>query len=242
MDNKTMKPHLTVIHNDTLRQNIIQSLREGAELRLRLIEQCSELVIKSAECVYSSIQRGGKLLVFGNGGSAADAQHLAGEFVGRFTRDRAPLPAIALTTDTSAITAIGNDYGYDQVFARQVTALGNPPDVVIAISTSGRSENVIKGVRAASDKKLTTIAFLGGDGGPLAKMVDIPIIVPSTSTPRIQECHLTLEHIMCEVIECLLLNGINNSADSLTSAVNARMVSGQCEASTLHWLRCVQDS
>jgi D-sedoheptulose 7-phosphate isomerase len=201
-----MERSLSATSNEILRQNVRDSLQEGAALRLSLIEHCSDVVIKAAECIFDSVQRGGKLLVFGNGGSAADAQHLAGEFVGRFTKDRPPLPAIALTTDTSAMTAIGNDYGFDHVFARQVTAMGVKPDVVVAISTSGRSPNVLNGVKAASDKDLTTIAFSGGDGGPLAKMADISIIVPSVSTPRIQECHITLVHIMCEVLETLLDN------------------------------------
>jgi len=236
-----MRPSLTLLAQDVLRENVSQSLREGADLRLSLMDHCSESLIRSAECVYDSLQRGGKLLICGNGGSAADAQHLAGEFVGRFTHDRAPLPAIALTTDTSAMTAIGNDYGFDQVFSRQVTALGNPPDVVIAISTSGRSKNILNAVKAASDKKLTTVAFTGGDGGPLAKMVHIPIIIPSASTPRIQECHLTLAHLLCEVIEYLLINGKATNADDSQSAPLCK-ASGQSEASTKRWLRCVQES
>jgi D-sedoheptulose 7-phosphate isomerase len=238
-----MRPILTLIPNEVLRENVSQSLREGADLRMQLIEHCSAQIIRSAECIYDSVARGGKLLVFGNGGSAADAQHLAAEFVGRFTNDRAPLPAIALTTDTSALTAIGNDYGFDQVFARQVTALGNPPDVVIAISTSGRSKNILTAVTAASNKKLTTVAFTGGDGGPLAKMVDIPIIIPSASTPRIQECHLTLAHILCEVIEYLLANGKSTTVDdSLPAPSIPHQILAQNEASTRRWLRCVHES
>lgn len=209
--NDSMKQTRLVTSNEILRQSVAKSLQEGAELRLLLVEECSDAVIKAAQRIFESIQQGGKLLVFGNGGSAADAQHLAGEFVGRFTKDRAPLPAIALTVDTSALTAIGNDYGFDHVFARQVTGLGMPHDVVVAISTSGRSPNILNGVKAASDKGLTTIGFSGGSGGPLAEMVDIPIVVPSTSTARIQECHITLAHIMCEVLESLLDN------DELTS-------------------------
>jgi D-sedoheptulose 7-phosphate isomerase len=234
-----MKPQLKVIHNDALRQNIIQSLRGWAELRLQLIEQCSEPVIRAAECIYESIQRGGKVLVFGNGGSAADAQHLAGEFIGRFSQERPPLAAIALTTDTSTLTAIGNDYGFEEIFARQVIALGKSGDVAIGISTSGRSANVVNGIKAALDKELATVAFLGGDGGLLARMVDIPIVVPSTSTPRIQECHLTLEHIMCEILECLL-NGNLSGADNQSDSVNSRVI--HSEASTMRWLRCVQES
>lgn len=201
-----LKHSRSVTSNELLRQCVAKSLQEGADLRLSLIEHCSDGVVKAAEHIFDSLQKGGKLLTFGNGGSAADAQHLAGEFIGRFTRERAPLPAIALTVDSSAMTAIGNDYGFDQIFARQVTGLGRQPDIIVAISTSGRSPNVLNGVRAASEKGLTTIGFSGGEGGPLAELVDIPIVVPSVSTPRIQECHITLVHIMCEVLESLVFD------------------------------------
>ncbi len=194
-----------MINHDDLRDQVIHSLREGADLRLQLIEECSGPLIRSAESICDAFRQGGKLLIFGNGGSAADAQHMAAEFVGRFSTDRAPLAAIALTTDTSALTAIANDYSFDDVFARQVNALGRPPDVAIAISTSGRSKNVLKAVNAAVDKKLTTIAFSGNDGGALAPMVDIPIVVPSANTARIQECHVALEHILCELVEYMLV-------------------------------------
>jgi D-sedoheptulose 7-phosphate isomerase len=201
-----LKHSRSVTSKELLRQCVAKSLHEGADLRLSLIEHCTDGVVKAAEHIFDSLQKGGKLLTFGNGGSAADAQHLAGEFIGRFTRERAPLPAIALTVDSSAMTAIGNDYGFDQIFARQVTGLGRQPDIIVAISTSGRSPNVLNGVRAASEKGLTTIGFSGGEGGPLAELVDIPIVVPSVSTPRIQECHITLVHIMCEVLESLVFN------------------------------------
>ncbi len=236
-----MKPSLTVLSNEALRENVKRSLLEGAELRTQLVEKCCDSVILAAETVYDALQRGGKVILCGNGGSAADAQHLAAEFVGRFTTDRAPLAAIALSTDTSALTAIGNDYGFEFVFSRQLLALGNPPDVVIGISTSGRSKNVLNAMETATEKGLKTIAFSGGDGGPLASMVDIPIVVPSTNTARIQECHITLEHIMCEVVECLLFSGRTTARDDNASRPN-RENHLRSTASTSRWLRCVQES
>jgi D-sedoheptulose 7-phosphate isomerase len=193
------------MQNDATRELAIRSLREGAELRLELIEACTDAIALAADAVYRCLRSGGKVLLFGNGGSAADAQHVAAEFVGRFARDRVPLPAIALTTDTSALTSISNDYGFEQVFARPVIALGQKGDVAIAISTSGNSPNVLLGVVAAREKGLTTIGLTGGDGGRLASTVDFSIVVPSNNTARIQECHLAVEHIICEILESLLL-------------------------------------
>jgi D-sedoheptulose 7-phosphate isomerase len=141
------------------------------------------------------------VLLFGNGGSATDAAHIAAEFVGRYKRERAPLPAIALATDIAAITCIANDYGFEALFARQVQAHGRQGDVAIAISTSGNSPNVLKGVEAAKGLGLTTIAWTGGSGGKLAGMVDYAFVVPSTLTARIQESHITLGHVLCELIE-----------------------------------------
>jgi len=182
----------------------VRALREGADLRLQLIDHSVDALVRAAETIAECFQRGGKVLLFGNGGSAADAQHIAAEFVGRFAREREGLPAIALTTDTSILTAVGNDFGFERVFARQVEALGRPGDVAVAISTSGRSPNVLAGVRAAREKGLATIGLTGGGGGPLADMVEIAIVVPSRSTPRIQECHIALGHILCELVETLL--------------------------------------
>ena len=187
-----------------IRDQVIRSLREGVELRLRLIQTYTDATIQAAIAIQKCFQHGGKVLLFGNGGSAADAQHIAAEFMGRFARDRVPLPALSLTTNTSALTAIVNDYGFEQVFARQIRALGRPGDVALAISTSGRSPNVLAGVAAACGRSLTTIGLTGGDGRSLAGIVDISIVVPSTSTARIQECHITLGHIICEVVESLL--------------------------------------
>src|SRR5438874_13134409 len=152
---------------------INSSLREGAELRAIVGRDCSAAIFEAACLITASFRSGGKLLFFGNGGSAADAQHLAAEFVGRFIRERAGLPAIALTTDSSILTAVGNDYGFDQIFARQVQALGRPGDVAIAITTSGNSPNVIEGVKAARKGYLKTIGLSGKDGGLLAKEADV---------------------------------------------------------------------
>jgi D-sedoheptulose 7-phosphate isomerase len=139
--------------------------------------------------------------VFGNGGSAADAQHVAGELVGRFRRERAPMPAIALTVDTSILTAIGNDYSFKQVFARQVEALGRPGDVALGISTSGESPNVVAGLQTARAKGLKTVALTGRDGGSVGRAAEIHVNVPDQNTQRVQEVHMTLLHVMCEVIE-----------------------------------------
>jgi len=142
-----------------------------------------------------------KILVCGNGGSAADAQHMAGELLNRFKIERKPWPCMVLHTDTSTLTAIGNDYSFDEVFAKQVEAFGNEGDVLIGISTSGNSKNVIRAVEKAKEKKLFSICFLGKDGGALGKICDLPIIVPSSDTPRIQEAHELIMHIVCELTE-----------------------------------------
>lgn len=157
---------------------------------LRLIEICA-----------ASVAAGGKILFFGNGGSAGDAQHLATELAVRYQRDRAPIAAVALTTDSSALTAIGNDMGFDQLFARQVQAIGRPGDVAIGITTSGRSANVANGLRAAREGKLHAAAFSGGTGGMLPGLADPLILVPSTTTARIQEMHITIGQILCGALE-----------------------------------------
>jgi D-sedoheptulose 7-phosphate isomerase len=177
-----------------------QRLRESQEVK-RALEAEVPRIVEVAEALLAALRAGGKALLFGNGGSAADAQHLAAELVGRFAIDRAPLAAIALTVDTSALTAISNDYGFDEVFARQVLALGSPRDVAVALSTSGRSPNVIRGAQAARDKGLVTVALTGQDGGTLKEHVDYCVCVPSTVTSRIQECHILIGHILCEILE-----------------------------------------
>lgn len=180
---------------------ILQSFKESAELKIRFIQANLDLVALVAMEVTQTLRAGKKLLAFGNGGSAADAQHIAGELVNRFNFNRPALPAIALTTDTSVLTAIGNDTDYSQVFARQIEALGQEGDMALAISTSGYSLNVLRGVEVARGKKLKTVAFTGKDGGKLAPLVDYALIVPSQKTPRIQEVHLMLIHTICEIVE-----------------------------------------
>ena len=178
-------------------------LREGAALKLLLAERFSEEIAAIGLRIVRCFAAGGKVLVFGNGGSAADAQHIAAEFVGRYVRDRSPYPAIALTTDTSALTSISNDYEFEQVFARQVRALGRAGDIAIAISTSGSSPNVLAGVDAAKSLGIVTVGLTGGDGGALAHCTDHCIVVPSRSTARIQEAHLAIEHLFCEVVDAV---------------------------------------
>lgn len=155
----------------------------------------------AAEAMSAALKAGRKVLAFGNGGSAADAQHLSAELVGRFQKERAPLPAIALTVDPSILTSIANDYSYRQVFVRQIEALGQPGDVALGISTSGESPNVVMGLQAARAKGLKTIALTGRDGGSVGRAADVHVNVPDASAARVQEVHRTLLHVFCEVIE-----------------------------------------
>ena len=179
-------------------EKIKDLIKESISVKEKLpIQDIQKLV----ETVIYTYKKGGKILVCGNGGSAADAQHMSGEFLNRFKIERNPWPCIALTTDTSTITAIGNDYSFDDIFSKQVEAFGNEGDILIGISTSGKSKNVIKAVEMAKKKKMVCIGFLGNDGGPLGKLCDIPIIVNSKDTPRIQESHTLIMHIMCELVE-----------------------------------------
>lgn len=164
-------------------------------------ELLSPLVATAVETLCTALSSGKKILVMGNGGSAADAQHFAAEFIGRFKLERPSLPAIALTTDSSILTAIGNDYGYDAVFARQVEGLAATGDVVIGISTSGNSPNVLAAMRLAKEKGCVTLSLLGRDGGSIKAVSDIPLIVPSSDTPRIQEAHILIIHIICDLVE-----------------------------------------
>jgi len=182
-------------------QEVLNSFRSGTDLRNQVARDCGENIVDAAMLIARCLRGGGKLLLFGNGGSAADAQHLAAEFVGRFRIERQALPAIALTTDSSILTAVGNDYGFDQIFARQVQALGRPGDVAIGISTSGNSPNVTSAITQAAKQELKTIGLAGKDGGSLVKCVDISITVASTNVAMIQECHITIGHILCELVE-----------------------------------------
>lgn len=192
------------MRTDLIREMISGSLREGADVRMQLVGSCTDAILEATQLIYTSLLGGGKILLFGNGGSAADAQHIAAEFVGRFVRERDPLPAMALTANTSTLTAVANDYGFDRVFARQVQAFGLPGDVAIAISTSGKSSNVLEGAKTARDRGLKIIGLTGVDGLQLAQLVDIAVIVPSSVTARIQECHIALGHVLCEAVDALL--------------------------------------
>ncbi len=164
-------------------------------------------VAKAAELIIDAYKQHKKVLICGNGGSAADAQHMAGELVGRFKMERQALGAIALTTDTSILTAIGNDYGFDDIFSRQVEALTSSGDIVIGISTSGNSPNVLKAIAMAKEKSAVTIGLTGGNGGKLNDVTDVCIVVPSSNTPRIQESHITIIHIICLLVEQTLFGG-----------------------------------
>jgi D-sedoheptulose 7-phosphate isomerase len=173
-------------------QAVMESVRDGLAL---------DAATQAAGAVIESLRAGGKVILFGNGGSAADAMHLAAEFLGRFLIDRRPLPALALADNHSAVTAIGNDYGYLDIFSRQVQALGRPGDVAFGLSTSGRSPNVAAGLGAARAGGLVTVAMTGADSGIVGAAADILIAIPTRSTPRVQEAHLLLGHSICEVVE-----------------------------------------
>src|SRR6185369_1352212 len=169
---------------------------------ITLVERdMSPLIAEMATLLVETFTRGGKLLVMGNGGSAADAQHFVAEIVGRFKMERRGLPAIALSTDTSILTAIGNDYGFDRVFSRQVEALAVPGDLVVGISTSGNSPNVLQALELAREKECRTVGLLGKDGGTIKDACDLALIVPTSDTPRVQEGHITIIHIVCDLLE-----------------------------------------
>jgi len=187
--------------SDSFTRWVIDEIEASIDVKRRTIETQAPMIVAIAERVVETFRRGGKLLLCGNGGSAADAQHIAAEFVSRFRRERRGLPAIALTTDTSILTAISNDYGYERVFARQVEALGRPGDMVIGISTSGISASVIAAMRAARNGGMATVGFTGASGGTLVDHVDLCLCVPSHNTARIQEVHITVAHTVCEIVE-----------------------------------------
>ena len=183
----------------------LKSFSDSAAVKQQFARDHADRIALVAGLMVTAFREGRKVLLFGNGGSATDAAHIAAEFVGRYKRERKPLPAIALATDIAAITCIANDYGFDELFARQVRAHGQKGDIAIGISTSGNSPNVLKGVAAARECGMITVAWTGGTGGKLAGLVDHPFVVPSTVTARIQESHITLGHVLCELVEETLL-------------------------------------
>ena len=185
----------------TMKQKIKNIIEESIKTKEELLKGYVDIIAEITSLVIDSLKKGGKLIIFGNGGSAADSQHIVAEFVGRFKKERRALPAIALTTNTSTISAISNDYGYDLSFRRQLEAIAREGDVVIGISTSGNAKNVNEAIGRAKEMNLRTIGFTGRAGGGLAEKADITLKVPSNNTPRIQEMHITAGHIICERVE-----------------------------------------
>jgi len=206
--------------NMNLDRRISQEIQESIQTKEALASQTCGRIAEAASLILSRIRAGNKLILFGNGGSASDAQHIAAEFVGRYRAERRALPAIALTANSSTVTAIGNDYGFDDLFARQIPAFARPGDVAIAISTSGNSANVVRGVEAAKRLGVLTVALTGASGGKLRELADICLSVPSESTPRIQEAHILIGHILSGIVEDAILSENNSSASvSLNSVV-----------------------
>ncbi|MCG6980767.1 MAG: D-sedoheptulose 7-phosphate isomerase [Deltaproteobacteria bacterium] len=183
-------------------KNIVErGFVESIEAKQRSLKNNRESLIRAATLIVEAFNNESKLLIFGNGGSAADAQHIAAEFVNRFMIDRPPLPAMALTTDTSILTSVGNDYSFDDIFSKQIKALGMEGDVAWGISTTGGSANVLAGLRVARDRGLRTIGMTGSDHGKMSEVVQVLLEVDATNTARIQECHITMAHIICELVD-----------------------------------------
>lgn len=199
-DWKTLTPPVESV-SEKLIDRISEIANTALDVKYRFFAEHANDVARAALMLIEAVRGGKKILLFGNGGSAADAQHIAAEFVNRYHIDRPAIAAIALTTDTSILTSISNDATFEEVFSRQIEALGQKGDVAIAITTSGNSTNVIRGVEAARQRGLYTIGLLGKDGGAVKDLVDLPIVVPSASTSRIQEVHITIGHILCELVE-----------------------------------------
>lgn len=187
-----------------MKEKILKAFKESISVKQKFVDENIDTIIEVSRLIADTFNRGNKLLLFGNGGSACDASHIAAEFVNRFKKERPAFPAIALNTDMAVITSIANDYDYVNIFVRQLKALAQDGDLVIAISTSGTSPNVIKAVDAARKKKLKTIAMTGGKGDKLAVKSDYVFAIPSNNTPRIQETHITLAHVLCQMVEEIL--------------------------------------
>lgn len=189
-----------------MREVVIRELEDSANIKRMMAQNLSDIIANAAQTILNAYKAGGKVILMGNGGSAADAQHIAAELVGRFKLERIGLPAIALTTNTSTLTALANDFGYDTVFSRQLEALANDKDVLIAITTSGTSPNILKAVEMAHSKGVIVIGLTGARGGELKNMADLTIVVPSDNSARIQEAHITIGHIICHLVEDELFN------------------------------------
>jgi D-sedoheptulose 7-phosphate isomerase len=193
---------------DTAVQRVLDHSKAGAELRERFFQAKAEPLVEIARAMAVCLARGGKILLCGNGGSAADAQHLAAEFVNRFILERPPLPALALTTDTSILTAIGNDYGFEQVYQKQVQALGRKGDILVALSTSGNSPNILAALRAAREREVATVGLSGRTGGEMLPLCDFALLVPDDRTPLIQEIHIAAGHLLCELVDYFLFEAV----------------------------------
>lgn len=194
-----------------IHEKIAEQFNESSRLKTLCAKELAEAMERAFHLLWGAVESGGKILLCGNGGSAADAQHIAAEIVGRYRRERAGAPALALTTDTSILTAVGNDYGFEEVFARQVEALGKAGDCLVGLSTSGQSPNVGKAMERAQQLGLSTVGLLGRGGGPIKELCDVAVIVPSESTPRIQEVHITVGHIWCDLLEERLVERAHES-------------------------------
>ena len=184
-----------------MRERIKEILLESIQVKEELLHTSIGEIKQIADLMIECLKKGGKVILFGNGGSASDSQHIAAELIGRFKKDSTALAAIALTTNSSVMTSLANDYGYEVIFAKQIEALGQKNDIAIGISTSGKAKNVALGIKQAKKNGLKTIALSGGDGGKIAKLADLSLLVPSTITARIQEAHITIGHIICELVE-----------------------------------------
>ncbi len=187
-----------------MEDHIIKTFKESIRVKEAFVNENLSKLVSIVEAVTGALKGGNKVLIFGNGGSAADAQHIAAEFINRFVIERPPLPAIALTTDASVITSIGNDYDFSEIFSKQIRAIGQPGDIAWGISTSGNSANVLKGLEAAKKLGLVAIAFTGKDGGNIAKIADLSVNVSSSVTARIQEVHITAGHVICDLVDIKL--------------------------------------
>jgi D-sedoheptulose 7-phosphate isomerase len=191
----------------TMKDRILSIFEESARVKIAFARENAASVAAVVSAVADTLRSGNKIILFGNGGSATDASHIAAEFVNRFLLDRPPLPAIALNTDPAVLTSISNDFGYDQVFAKQLAALGRPGDIVFALSTSGNSPNVLLALNVARQNGMRTVVLTGGTGGKMANLADHTFIVPSRHTPHIQETHITLCHIICQLVDEELFGG-----------------------------------
>jgi D-sedoheptulose 7-phosphate isomerase len=187
-----------------MKEIIRRVAKQSRRIQEDFVRNNTSQLIDCAEYISKASKNDRKLMLCGNGGSAADAQHIAAEFVNRFQLDRHPLPAIALTTDTSIITSVANDYSFEEIFSKQIQALGVEGDILLAISTSGNSNNILSAIRTAKEKGLYTIGLIGGDGGKMLTLVDLPMVVESNETPRVQETHILAGHLICELVEYIL--------------------------------------